>query len=224
MKNLSIEINKNPTDILNDTQKKGFIEYEQLIKDYNSLEDNIMNNIIDKDKLNKDEYNLLLTFVILSLYILQSPRRNKDYMWMYILFKGYDEKKNNNKKHNYFDHPKQKFLFFNYKTSKIYNEQIIDVDKKLSKILQIYFAYHPLLKIYHLDDEIPLLVDYQGDPLQKTNSITTILNKWKPYLSSSMIRHIFITYKFDNVEKEKEKIAAEMGHNTITQKTYIKHV
>lgn len=224
MKNLSDEIKKLPTDELNETQKKGFISYDELMKKYDELSDDITDNIAPKDKLSKDEYNKLLTYVILSLYLLQDgPRRSKDYNEMWILFNGYDEMEHNDKNKNYFDAKHKLFIFNNYKTQKVYGQQIIVCDNRLFKVLLIYFGFHPLLKIKNSTDDIPLLVSYKGDKLNKTNGITQVLNKFQDNLGSSMIRHIFITNKFDNVEKEKEKVALNMAHSVQTQKNYIKH-
>jgi len=224
MKELSININNIPTDILNDTQKKGFISYDELLEEFDKLHDYVLDELINEDKLNKEQYNKLLTFVILSLYILQNgPRRNIDYQKMNIMFNN-DNKKKYDDKYNWYDLKNKVFIFNQYKTKKVYGTQIIDVNPKLSKILQVYFGYHPLLKFKNIDDDdIPLLVKYDGSILNQVNSITNILNKFRPYLGSSMLRHIVITDKFKNVEEEKKKLANEMGHSVSTQNKYIKN-
>jgi hypothetical protein len=224
MKEISEDIKKNvKTDELNETQKKGFMEYNDLIKIYDELNDVVMDDIITHDKLNRDQYNKLLTFVILSLYILMpAPRRSKDFNLMYVIFNKYDIKKHD-KDRNYFDLLSKKMFFSNYKTKKVYGLQEVDVPNNLLKIIQIYLAYHPLIINNNKDDETRLLVNYDGKELNDKNGITQILNKFHNNMGSSMIRHIFISNRFDQVEKDKEKIATQMGHTTATQKTYIKH-
>jgi hypothetical protein len=76
--------------------------------DYNNVE-----------KINKYEYNILLEYLIFSLYILQEPRRNKDYLEMYIVK---DKIKLLNNDLNYLLLDNGKFIFNTYKTSKIYNQ------------------------------------------------------------------------------------------------------
>jgi len=224
MKSLSDEIKKEPTDELNETQKKGYINYDELMKEYDKLSDEITDEIAPKDKLNKTEYNKLLVYVVLSLYLLSDgPRRSKDFQEMWILFDGYDEEKHNDKDKNYLDVKHKLFIFNNYKTKKTYGQQIIVCSNQLFKVLLIYFGFHPLLKIKNTNDDIPLLVSYNGTKLNKSNGITQILNKFRDNLGSSMLRHIFITHKFDKVEKEKEEVANNMAHSVQTQKNYIKH-
>lgn len=223
MKDITNDINKLPTDELNNTQKKGYISYDDLLEEYDKLHDYVLDDLISEDKLTKEQYNKLLTFVILSLYILNPVRRNKDYQLMMILFKEYDEKKDD-LKYNYYDLQNKIFIFNNYKTKKTYNTQIVEVNPKLSKILQVYFGFHPLLKIKNIDDrDIPLLVNYDGEKFNHVNSITNILNKFRPYMGSSMLRHIVITHKYKDIENEKEKFATDMGHNVRTQTQYIKN-
>lgn len=103
---------------LSDEKKDKYIEYSELLKILDEYK-NKVNELKNKDNLNKNEYNLLLEYLTLSLYLLQSPRRNKDYLNMYII-KSKSKLIDNNK--NYLIINKNKFIFNDYKTSKIYNE------------------------------------------------------------------------------------------------------
>ena len=60
-----------------------------------------------------------------------------------------------------------------------------------------------------------------------SNGLTKYLNKTfepsgKNNISSSMIRHIFITDKFPPQLKEKEEVASKMGHSVAQQELYAK--
>ena len=71
--------------------------------------------------------------------------------------------------------------------------------------------------------QVPFLVNFNGSPLDKVNSITRILNKtFGKAIGSSMLRHIFLTGKFGPVLEEQKKIAGNMAHSVEQQKDYIK--
>jgi hypothetical protein len=114
------DVIKNSNGKLSDDKQKKYIDYTDILNIY----DNLKNKIIKMDynnaeKLNKYEYNILLEYLIFSLYILQEPRRNKDYLEMYIVK---DKIKLLNSDKNYLLLDNGKFIFNNYKTSKIYNQ------------------------------------------------------------------------------------------------------
>lgn len=79
-----------------DSENKNWIDKEELDKVYNNLKDNYKND--------KQTYQ---NYILLSLYYLQAPRRNKDYQLLKIASKYTDELNN---EFNYFD-IKKKDLF-----------------------------------------------------------------------------------------------------------------
>ena len=103
---------------ISDDKKDKYIEYPELLKILDEYK-NKVDEIKNKDILNKNEFNLLLEYLTLSLYLLQPPRRNKDYLNMYII-KSKSKLIDNNK--NYLIINKSKFIFNDYKTAKIYNQ------------------------------------------------------------------------------------------------------
>jgi hypothetical protein len=219
MININNELKKIDTTELTDKEKKKWIDYEDLLKIYDELKDKIM-NLIGKDNLNDDEYDLMIQFITLSLYIKQDPRRN-DYKDVNII-KEYDENDYTDDK-NYYSVKDGKFIFNKYKTVKNFKKQIIDVDKDLRKYLNIYFSYHPLF-LKSKDYNIPLLVDKDGKPYDKINSINRILGKIKKGLSSSLIRHSFLSWKFGDKTKEQKQISENMAHSMKTNQEYVKVV
>ena len=211
------DVIKNSNGKLSDDKQKKYIDYTDILNIY----DNLKNKIIKMDynnaeKLNKYEYNILLEYLIFSLYILQEPRRNKDYLEMYIVK---DKIKLLNSDKNYLLLDNGKFIFNNYKTSKIYNQQIIDINKELLDVIKLYLKFHPLK-----DDEnniIPLIVSYKGLHLNNNNSINEILSKIDPNLNSTMIRHSYITYTFKDNNIKSKNISYAMGHSQQMQNNYI---
>lgn len=211
------DIIKNLNGKLSDDKQDKYIDYIEILNIYEDLKKKIIkmdfNNAI---KLDKYEYNILLEYLTLSLYILQSPRRNKDYLEMYII-KEKSKLLNNNM--NYLLIDNAKFIFNNYKTSKIYNQQIIDVNDELLNIIKLYYKFHPLKNSDH--DIIPFIVSYKGTHLNNNNSINEILSKINKNLNSTMIRHSFITYTFKDNNIKSRNIASDMGHSQYMQNNYI---
>ena len=113
----------------------------------------------------------------------------------------------------------KEFIFNEYKTKKKYGQQIIKFNNDLYDVIKLYLRFHPLY-IKNLD--IPFLVYYNGTPFKDINSITRVLASIHHGLGSSLIRHIYLSYKFKDVNEEKQNTADNMGHSVQTQNEYIK--
>lgn len=211
------EIIKKLNGKISDEKQDKYIDYTEILNIYENLKNKInINNYNNVEKINKDEYNILLEYLTFSLYILQEPRRNKDYLEMYII-KEKTKLLNNDK--NYLHFEKSIFIFNNYKTSKIYDQQIININNELLDIIKIYYKFHPLKN--NNESIIPFLVSYKGTHLNNNNSINEILSKINKNLNSTMIRHSFITYMFKDNNIKSKNIASNMGHSQYQQNSYI---
>jgi integrase len=126
------------------------------------------------------------------------------------------------KKYNYFDFINKQFIFNNHKTSKLQKEPlIINIPENLMRIIDIYLKHHPK-RLYNNSHNF--LVNYDGSNIDKVNSITRILNKiFNKKISSSMLRHIYLSSKYKDVLEEQKKDSILMSHNMQTQKDYIKN-
>jgi hypothetical protein len=63
-----------------------------------------------------------------------------------------------------------------------------------------------------------------GHPLVQTNSITKLLNRtFGKKISSSALRHIFLSDKYKDVAKDMKEDAEAMAHSVGQQKEYIKN-
>ena len=180
----------------------------------------LMEEYKEKKKLTQEEYEKLLHLVVLSLFVLQKPRRNKDYQEAYIV-KKYKPELGTEK--NFLDLFKNEFLFNNYKTQGTYKTQTCSASPLLREIIDFYLKFHPL-KAKLKDGPIPLLVDYQGDPFTQNNSLTRMLYKiFGSKIGSSMLRKLYLTDKYADVMKEMKADAEQMGTSTGTAQTnYIK--
>jgi len=141
-----------------------------------------------------------LEYLILSLYVLTPPRRSKDYYLMKVV-PEHDESMD--KAFNYLDWKEKKFIFNNYKTQGAYGAQTLDIPPELWDVLSQF----KLKKKF----EPFFLLNKEGKQLAE-NGITRILNKsFGKNISSSMLRNIYLTDRFGEVEKDKQRISEGMG-------------
>jgi integrase len=203
-------------------QEENWMSWDQVKQVYKSLEESV-DKFVNNQVISESQYNQLLSYMILSLYVLLEPRRNKDYQLM-VIVKQY-KKTPETASLNFLDLTNKKFIFNNYKTSKKYGPKEIDIPDELFAVIEKYLKHHILLKNNKLtnNSQVPFLVNYGGVALDKVNSITRILNKtFGKAIGSSMLRHIFLTGKFGPVLEEQKKIAGNMAHSVEQQKDYIK--
>jgi len=189
--------------------KAGYATNEKTEKQKESVIE-LSEVITIRDELDKDS----IEYLLLSLYTMCAPRRNKDYTEMFIVF---DEPNELDTNKNYYVVSEKQFIFNIYKTAKLYGVQRIDVPDKLSDVLDNWIEKHPM----NSEDEFPLLID-KGKRINVVNGITRILNNvFKKKIGSSALRHIFLNDKFGESLIERKKIALEMSHSLSTQNQYI---
>lgn len=216
MKSIADEVKNIPTNEMSENQKKNWISWDDLISEYNSIKSRVL-TYNKLDKLTELQYNHLLKYVVLSLYILLEPRRN-EYKNMKIINK-YNDRLDSN--FNYISLDDKEIIFNEYKTKKKYGQQIIKFNNDLFDVLKIYLKFHPLFK---KDLDIPFLVYYDGRPFKDVNSITRVLSSIHYGLGSSLIRHIYLSYKYNDINQEKQDTALKMGHSVEMQNDYMKNI
>ena len=207
--------------VKSEKQKENWIDWEEVQKVKKELKDSL--GITSQKHITPLQYANLQKFVVLSLYTDIPPRRNQDYMDMFVVK---DYKDDMPKDRNYLDLLRSRFIFNKYKTAKTYGECIIDIpntaEKPLMDAIYTLLKYHPLNK--PKTKEFKFLVAHDGSPINSVNGITRMLNKvFGKKIGSSMLRHIYLTGKFGETNKESEKIAEAMGHSVGEQKDYILH-
>jgi hypothetical protein len=175
----------------------------------------------NKRSIDTAEYDKILQFVVLALYTEVQPRRNQDYLDMYIV-KKWNDKMPTDK--NYLDVAGKRFVYNKYKTAKKWGAQYQEIPEPLWEVLQLFFKYHPLWKgdAKRKTDPIKLLVSADGTPMTAVNAITRLLNKvFDKKVGSSMLRHIFLTDKYKDTLEEMKKDSLAMGHSTSQQRDYV---
>lgn len=218
--NKLIDINKTlkekeKNNEMSETQKNNWIEWEEVNNKLKELKERIETY---KKKINESQFNVLLSYLVLSLFVYIPPRRNLDYMKMKVV-NNFNENFDDN--YNYYDLKNKKFIFNKFKTAKKEGQQLIDVPEDLQSVINKYLSFLPKIP----KEGILLLQKYNGQPLTNTNAITLILNKiFGPdkKVSSSMLRHIYLSSKYGKVQEEMKKDAKAMSHDVNMQKDYIK--
>lgn len=169
------------------------------------------------------QYERLLQHLVLSLYTDVQPRRNQDYLDMFII-KKWNDKMATDK--NYLDMSTHKFIFNKYKTSRKYGTQTVEIPDTLWAVLSAFLARHPVWKgvVKRKNEPVKLLVAADGTPMVAVNAITRLLNKvFGKKIGSSMLRHIFLSDKYKTTIGEMADDAAAMGHSLTAQKAYVKN-
>lgn len=206
-----------------EVQDKNWVSLEALRKVMRKYRNELMEKkIFQKDKdLNNKDFDLLQKWVVSSLYILDdNPPLRNDYIMKVISKTEYDNLTETEKsQENYLINKSRNTKIFSlgdYKTSSKYGTQLIPVGKKLNSVLNIWLKFNTTGHLLLNSRKEPMTPNGLTKYLQKTFAPT---NK---NISSSMIRHIFISDKFPAVNDEKEEVASKMLHSTEQQTLYSK--
>jgi hypothetical protein len=209
---------KNNT-VKTDKQIENWISQDEVETIFNNNK-TILKEIEKCKKIDESDYYKLLDLVILGLYVTAPPRRILDYLKMVIIKSPHTDSQ-----YNYLDTTNNKYIFNNYKTAGTYKQIVEDIPDDYTKILNLYFKFHPLLKqMKKKDSAVPFLVKYDGTPLDQPNQITRILNRiFDKKISVSMLRSIYLSSKYGDMMNEMKDDVKSMGTSVSTAtNNYIK--
>jgi integrase len=200
-----------------DTENENWLS-QDAIQDKLTSKMEILKEISKKRKLNKEQFERLLDLIVLGLYTLQPPRRNIDYLNMFILTNAYNAETHGTEK-NYIDLVNKTFVLNNYKTAGTYKTQIVPINDELFNIIKLYIKLRGLK-----ESNIPFLVDYEENPITESNALTKKLNNiFEKKVGSSMLRKMYLTNKYSKVMEEMKEDAKDMGTSVgVAQTNYIK--
>ena len=200
-------IQKDNKNVSSDNQKEEWISKDELMSIYDKLKSQM--TFVKRKDWSSEEFVKFRDFLILSFYLLQEPRRNKDYFFMKVGKKADD-------KSNWFLKKEKQFVFNDYKTASKYGTQTIDVSEELMKLLTIYINHHPLKK----EKTFTLLVNADGSNLNNSNFITLTLNRLLGRkIGVSMLRNMFLTDKFKGGVLEQEKLMKDITETAMAMGT-----
>jgi len=216
------EIKEKTTNEPTEEQKANWISWEDVKKRFDELKEEV-EKFKELKVVSENQWNTLLSYMILALYVHNQPRRNKDYQYMNVVLK---ENPKLSKETNYLAYNDNEFVFNVYKTSKKYGQKKEPIKEDLKVCIDNYLKFHPKIKgKVNKNTNTAFLVAFNGNPLIQTNSMTKLFNKiFNKKISSSALRHIFLSDKYGDVVKEMKEDADAMGHSTAQQKEYIKNI
>lgn len=208
------------TGTQSDTQAENWIDWDSVKAQHKLLAERV-DTFYKKKTITPEDFVVLTAYMILSLYTLIPPRRNKDYCLMRVVNTFTPDETTSD--FNYYDCCKKKFIFNNYKTAKKYGRFDIAVPRTLQLVINKYLKHRAYKFPVDDNDNKPFLIKPDGKALDKSNDITKVLNKvFGKAIGCSMLRHIFLTDKYSTIFKTAKIDAEKMGHSTEEQKNYIK--
>lgn len=168
-------------------QKDNWAEVDDIDKVTNRLFNRIQERELrNKTELSKKDYGLLQEYVVLRLYS-QYPIRNDLATTLYLSQKEYDKLKDKTKQNYIVKNDGKYTIYLNkYKNSKFLGAREYPVDKKLTKVLDIWFKFNKSKY---------LLTKTDRERMLGSNSLTKLLTKLferelNKKISTSMLRHI----------------------------------
>lgn len=208
-----------------ETQKDNWIDQQTVVKVYENLYDQVYPILCsNKKNITENNFSKIISLILLSLFVLQQPRRLLDYLSMVIVKKL---PKDLDKDLNYYDITNSKFYFNNYKTQSTYKTQEVDVSEQLQELLNCYVNVHPTKLT--AKNQIYMLCNYDGSKINNVSTLTRILNKIfmssvGKKISSNLLRNIFLTDTFKPQNDKLNDVAYNMGTSASTiQNVYIKN-
>lgn len=189
-------------------QSDNWISQDDVKNLYNTYAKNVK-YIWNKENKTPVDYQLLNNFILLSLMggLFIPVRRSLDYTEFKI-------KNINPEKDNYYDKKTNKLVFNQFKTAKVYIKQEVDVPLELSKILKKWEKINPTDY---------LLFDNKQNKMNSVKIRNTFNLIFGRKASTNILRHMYVSNKYDANLKQMEEDARSMGTSVKTlQEQYIK--
>ena len=212
------ELSKNHTKT--EKMSKNWVNLKEIDKLLTKMNKNT-NEVYKKKLLKTNEFNSVKEYIILLTYR-NIPLRNDVANMRVLTKKEYEALSDDDKDRNNYlvgNQTKSPYKFYinDYKTKKTFGRKVIDIPKKV--VTQI----RKWLKINTTGYFIPNSNNVGITP----NGITKLFNKifereFGKKVSTSMLRHIYLSDKYSNVLKEQTKDAYNMGHSLSMAKDYVK--
>ena len=176
-------------------------------KNWTTMKDLLLIQKQMKKNLNKNSYKEYKNFVIISLHLLQEPRRNIARTIRVLDEKIFDKMEIKNLDGNFLVLCNKPFFFYGDQKNSNRNGEVVMIDNNLKNILLDF------IKTFNIKNNDLLLSSRKGNnTIISTGAYSKILLKYLN-VSSSMIRKIYIT--------EHKKISnapiTHMGNSTATQ-------
>ena len=199
--------NKDESQTLTEEQKKNWIPWKDVVKRWEQLRIEA-EPLFKLEKLTRNQFFTLQNFILLSLYVLIAPRRSQD--WTDFKLRDYDT--STESKDNYMVIPDSRkkpayFVFNSYKNSKRLGQQRVNIPNYLKLLILKWGKINPS----------DYLITNQFQQKVAHSRITMLLNNiFGKSISSTLLRHIYLTDKLGNVDLKKLKdITSAIGNSEI---------
>lgn len=185
-----------------ETEKANWIDWNAVLEKHKAMGSSLKT------------WNDHLRYMLLSLYVLAPPRRNLDYLVMYVAPK---KRANMETSKNYLLLKENQFVFNRYKTGGAYGQQVLDIPADLRTVIDEYLAHSPA----KTTGEYPFLVNVNGTKYETSGAITRMLNAvFGKKIGASMLRHSYLSDKYNL--KEMKQDADAMAHSMNQQRDYLR--
>jgi hypothetical protein len=185
---------------MSDKEKANWLDLNELKEKYNTLQKEIK-PLWDIKKLNKQQFQRLQLYVLLTLLYGGgvAPRRSTDYSEM--KYKNFNKSED-----NFYDKKAKELVYNKYKTSKKYGEVRVKIPSNIVKILNNWIFYLPETTDY-------IFSDTREGKLTPTKLVNLLHNFFDKKISTSMIRHIYISSVLKDIPPEIFNLNKDMSHS-----------
>ena len=208
-------------------QKSAWIDWKEIVKLRKMIARRVNLTKLYERPFNKRDFLVMQRLLILSLLTMLPGVARLDYATIRIIGKKEFEKLPDQTAENYLVTGRQsKIIFQKYKTSATYgvvNIPIAKYSRPLQRLLQKHVRY-----LHENFPENDCLFLNRNLTCMSRNSLTKFLQRlfkefFKKSVSVSMLRHIFLTNKYDKKQlEEQEETAKFMMHSRSMMKDYVK--
>lgn len=196
---------------LTDRQKEGMMEYDDIMKMYRTLEQEV-SPLMKRTSIDKKQFVKVQMYVLLSCLLLIPPRRSLDYTEFKL--REIDPEKDNFMKT---EKRKPYFVFNQFKTANKYKQQKEEIPSKLKSIINAWEKLNP--------HDWLLMNSKQTGKINATQLTNLLYGFFNKPVSTSLLRHIYLSHKYGGINlKEMKEDAEKMGHSVAEQMKYVKHV
>lgn len=192
-----------------DKQEENWLDYAEIVDLWNNKYKKMKTILYNSEPKDKREKQELVKFMAQTVTggIFFTPRRSE---WTFVKVRNYDPKTD-----NYVDMKNSQFVFQKYKTAKVYGEEKVPFPKEFKAILSRYMKC--------VDNDY-LLFNAKDEQMTNVNLTQALNSVYGKRISTSMLRHIYLSHKFKDMPSlhELEDTAKGMGHSVTQMLEYVK--
>ena len=214
---------------MSEKQAAKFVDWKSILKLRRLLTRTVsLGKYYTRKKLSKTEFQVMQQNLVLHLYTILPPVRND---WSAVRFltehewEELSESQKTSSNNLVMARGGYRMYWADYKTVKKHGVQMQVIPKQLQSLLKKHIKF---IKKHFPDNEF-LLLTQTGTPLSR-NGLTKFLQRlfhkhYRKKISTSALRSIFLTHKFDKKQLEEQREVAQAMHHTpdVARDFYVKN-